>query len=39
MLKIDTAYEDGSIVLKNGKVVYADSIVYCTGYIRSFQYF
>jgi hypothetical protein len=38
MLKIDTAYEDGSIVFKNGKVVYADSIVYCTGYKYRFTF-
>ncbi|ANM58465.1 flavin-monooxygenase glucosinolate S-oxygenase 2 [Arabidopsis thaliana] len=36
--EIDTAYEDGSIVFKNGKVVYADSIVYCTGYKYRFTF-
>ncbi|KAL9860804.1 putative flavin monooxygenase, FAD/NAD(P)-binding domain superfamily [Arabidopsis thaliana] len=36
--EVDTAYEDGSIVFKNGKVVYADSIVYCTGYKYRFTF-
>ncbi|XP_023643007.1 flavin-containing monooxygenase FMO GS-OX2 isoform X1 [Capsella rubella] len=36
--EIDTAHEDGSIVFKNGKVVYADSIVYCTGYKYYFPF-
>ncbi|CAH8256108.1 unnamed protein product [Arabidopsis lyrata] len=36
--EIDSAHEDGSIVFKNGKVVYADSIVYCTGYKYHFPF-
>ncbi|ESQ29139.1 hypothetical protein EUTSA_v10023450mg [Eutrema salsugineum] len=36
--EIETACEDGSIVFKNGKVVYADTIVYCTGYKYYFPF-
>ncbi|XP_020890533.1 flavin-containing monooxygenase FMO GS-OX3 isoform X1 [Arabidopsis lyrata subsp. lyrata] len=36
--EIDTAHDDGSIVFKNGKVVFADSIVYCTGYKYNFPF-
>jgi len=36
--EIDTTHEDGSIVFKNGKVIFADSIVYCTGYKYNFPF-
>ncbi|XP_010473477.1 PREDICTED: flavin-containing monooxygenase FMO GS-OX2-like [Camelina sativa] len=36
--EIDSASEDGSIVFKNGKVIHADSIVYCTGYKYYFPF-
>ncbi|KFK40595.1 hypothetical protein AALP_AA2G015900 [Arabis alpina] len=36
--EIDKANADGSIVFKNGKVVYADNIVYCTGYKYYFPF-
>ncbi|KAG2242914.1 hypothetical protein Bca52824_095242 [Brassica carinata] len=35
---IETARKDGSIVFKNGKVVQADAIVHCTGYIYHFPF-
>lgn len=37
-LQIETARKDGSIVFKNGKVVQADTIVHCTGYIYHFPF-
>ncbi|CAA0309891.1 unnamed protein product [Arabidopsis thaliana] len=36
--EIDTTHEDGSIVFKNAKVIFADSIVYCTGYKYNFPF-
>ncbi|CAH2048037.1 unnamed protein product [Thlaspi arvense] len=36
--EIEKACEDGSIVFKNGKVVYVDTIVYCTGYKYKFPF-
>lgn len=36
--EIDFAHQDGSILFKNGKVVYADTIVHCTGYKYYFPF-
>ncbi|VVA91063.1 unnamed protein product [Arabis nemorensis] len=35
---IDRAYKDGSVVFQDGKVVYADAIVHCTGYNYRFPF-
>ncbi|KAF3496792.1 hypothetical protein DY000_02057834 [Brassica cretica] len=35
---IETAREDGSVVFKNGKTVYADTIMHCTGYKYYFPF-
>ncbi|VVA92044.1 unnamed protein product [Arabis nemorensis] len=36
--QIDIVREDGSIVFQNGKMVYADTIVHCTGYKYYFPF-
>ncbi|CAA7033326.1 unnamed protein product [Microthlaspi erraticum] len=35
---IESTHEDGSVVFQNGKVVYADTIVHCTGYKYFFPF-
>ncbi|ESQ35611.1 hypothetical protein EUTSA_v10007557mg [Eutrema salsugineum] len=35
---IETACEDGSVVFQNGKTVYADTIMHCTGYKYYFPF-
>ncbi|KAL9310403.1 putative flavin-containing monooxygenase FMO GS-OX-like 10 [Arabidopsis thaliana] len=35
---IETVREDGSVVFKNGKTVYADTIMHCTGYKYYFPF-
>ncbi|KAH7528070.1 hypothetical protein FEM48_Zijuj05G0032600 [Ziziphus jujuba var. spinosa] len=35
---IEQAYEDGSIAFQDGSLVYADTIVYCTGYRYHFPF-
>lgn len=32
LLQIENAHDDGSVVFKDGSVVLADTILYCTGY-------
>ncbi|CAA0309950.1 unnamed protein product [Arabidopsis thaliana] len=36
--QIETVREDGSVVFKNGKTVYADTIMHCTGYKYYFPF-
>uniref|UniRef100_A0A1J3CZB7 Flavin-containing monooxygenase n=1 Tax=Noccaea caerulescens TaxID=107243 RepID=A0A1J3CZB7_NOCCA len=35
---IESSHENGSVVFQNGKVVYADTIVHCTGYKYFFPF-
>lgn len=32
MMQIETTCEDGSVVFRNGRAVFADVILHCTGY-------